>query len=93
MDEAALAEALKAKRIAGAGLDVYENEPKVHPDLLNLDNVVLLPHLGSASTATRQKMSTMTAENIIAALEGRMPPNCVNPQVLSAGAQSKKTFN
>ncbi|HOX36608.1 MAG TPA: D-glycerate dehydrogenase [Candidatus Brocadiia bacterium] len=82
IDEAALAEALMNKRIAGAGLDVYENEPKVNPVLMKLDNVVLLPHLGSASTGTRQKMSAMTAENIIAALEGRTPPNCVNLHVL-----------
>jgi len=82
VDEAALVEALKEKRIAGAGLDVYEEEPKVHPGLIELDNVVLLPHLGSASIGTRSRMSQMVAENILAAFAGQVPPNCVNPEVL-----------
>lgn len=75
VDEAALAEALKSHEIAAAGLDVYENEPRVNPGLANLPNVVLLPHLGSATTATRQQMSQMVAENVIAVLRGQDPPN------------------
>lgn len=79
VDEAALAEALKEKTIAGAGLDVFECEPTVHPPLLNLENVVLAPHIASASIDTRRKMSLMAAENILAALKGVRPPNLLNP--------------
>ncbi len=78
VDEAALVTALQKKQIAAAGLDVYEHEPRLTPGLTELSNVVLLPHLGSATTATRQKMSQMTAENVIAVLSGREPPNPVN---------------
>jgi lactate dehydrogenase-like 2-hydroxyacid dehydrogenase len=78
VEEAALAEALRARRIAGAGLDVFEREPEVCPLLLELDNVVLAPHIASASVATRQRMSIMAAENVIAALADRRPPNLVN---------------
>jgi len=78
IDEAALVEALRDHRIAGAGLDVYEDEPRLAPGLSELPNVVVLPHLGSAATATRQKMSQMTSENVIAVLGGREPPNPVN---------------
>jgi lactate dehydrogenase-like 2-hydroxyacid dehydrogenase len=78
VDEAALAEALSRNLIAGAGLDVFEREPEVHPLLLNLDNVVLEPHIGSASIDTRRKMSMLAAENCAAALEGRRPPNLLN---------------
>lgn len=77
IDEAALIEALRARRIAAAGLDVYEHEPRLTPGLTDLPNVVLLPHLGSAATATRQKMSQMVAENVIAVLRGQEPPNPV----------------
>jgi len=77
IDEAALAVALREGKIAGAGLDVYENEPEVHPELLNCPNAVLAPHTGSATTETRTKMATMAAENLIAMLEGRTPPDLV----------------
>ncbi len=80
VDDAALVEALKAKRIAAAGLDVFEGEPKMHPGFLELRNVVMTPHVGSASRATRLTMCRTAAENIIAVLEGREPPNPVNPQ-------------
>ncbi|HOL72825.1 MAG TPA: D-glycerate dehydrogenase [Bryobacteraceae bacterium] len=83
IDEPALAEALSKGVIAGAGLDVFEEEPKVHPVLLELKNVALAPHIGSASIDTRRKMCMLAAENAVAALEGRRPPNLVNPEVLS----------
>lgn len=82
VDEKALVKALKEGWIKGAALDVFENEPEVEPDLLKLDNVVLAPHIASASYATRSKMSIMVAENIIKALGGEIPPNLVNPEVL-----------
>lgn len=80
IDEQALYEALKDRKIAGAGFDVYENEPRLTPGLEKLDNVVLLPHIGSATYETRDKMSEMVALNIIEALEGRIPPNLVPEQ-------------
>jgi len=83
IDEAALVNALKNKQIAGAGLDVYEEEPKLKPGLAELDNVVLAPHLGSATIETRTKMAVMAAENIIAVLNGQKPKNCVNPEVFT----------
>ncbi len=82
IDEAALVRALKAKRLAGAGLDVFEHEPKVHADLKRMRNVVLAPHLGSATPETREVMANIVVDNIEALLAGRAPPNCVNPQVL-----------
>jgi glyoxylate reductase len=82
VDEAALVEALRNRQIAGAGLDVYENEPIPAPGLVELDNVVCIPHLGSATEATRAKMATMAAENLVAALRGERPPNLVNAEVL-----------
>lgn len=81
VDEAALAEALERHAITAAGLDVFEAEPKVHPKLLELENVVLAPHIASASVDTRRKMSMMAAENAVAALEGKRPPNLLNPSV------------
>jgi glyoxylate reductase len=84
VDEKALVRALKEKRIAGAGLDVYENEPKVDPDLLTMQNVVLTPHLGSAVKELRESMAHVVADNILAVLDGRQPPNCWNPEVYGA---------
>ena len=78
VNEAALAEALRDGVIAGAGLDVFEDEPEVHPRLLELDNVVITPHIASGSVETRSKMAIMAAENILAALDGKTPPNAVN---------------
>jgi glyoxylate reductase len=80
VDEAALGEALATGVIAGAGLDVYEREPEVHASLLTLRNVVLLPHLGSASVGAREGMSRLAAANLIAALSGERPPNLLNPE-------------
>lgn len=77
VDEAALVEALRTGEIAAAGLDVYENEPQLAPGLAELPNVVLLPHLGSATTSTRSRMAAMAAENVVAVLAGREPPNAV----------------
>jgi glyoxylate reductase len=81
VDEEALVAALKAKTIAGAGLDVFEHEPHLHPELTKLDNVVLLPHVGSATDETRLAMAMLAAENLLAVLEGRRPPNAVNEEV------------
>ena len=86
VDDAALARALRERRIAAAGLDVFEGEPKVHPDLLDVPNVVLTPHIASASVATRRAMASLAVDNLIAAL-GRgpsagKPPTPVNPEVL-----------
>ena len=78
VDEAALAEALEQGRLAGAGLDVYQHEPHVHPRLRALPNTVLLPHIGSATTETRVKMGLIVADNITAVLEGREAPHRVN---------------
>ena len=78
VDEAALIELLTEKRIFAAGFDVYEHEPYIPEALLALDNVVLLPHIGSASIATRTQMGIMAAENAIAVLEGRIPPSQIN---------------
>jgi glyoxylate reductase len=82
IDEKALVRALKAKKIAGAGLDVFEFEPKVSTELKKMKNVVLNPHLGSATVDVREVMANIVVDNIEALLAGRMPPNCVNPQVL-----------
>ncbi|MFM8551480.1 MAG: 2-hydroxyacid dehydrogenase, partial [Nitrospiraceae bacterium] len=77
VDEAALVAALSAGRLAGAGLDVYEEEPKVHPGLLALPQVTTLPHLGSATLGTRVRMGMLCVDNVLAALEGRQAPNRV----------------
>jgi glyoxylate reductase len=83
VDEAALAEALSSGQIFAAGLDVYEAEPEVHPSLLDLPNVVLAPHLGSATVETRLAMGLLAAENLVAALERREPRAVVNPEAAS----------
>jgi glyoxylate reductase len=82
VDEAALAEALREGRLFGAGLDVYEHEPAVHPGLLDLENVVLAPHIASGSVRTRSEMSALAVRNLLAALRGERPPNLLNPEVL-----------
>jgi glyoxylate reductase len=81
VDEQALVEALKEKRIAGAGLDVYEREPEINPGLVELENVVLLPHVGSATWETRTKMARLAITNLLAGLRGERPPNCLNKEV------------
>jgi glyoxylate reductase len=83
LDEQALVQALQTGRIAGAGLDVYEHEPQVHPALLDMNNVVLMPHAGSATAETRLRMAMLAADNLLAALKGQRPPNLVNPEVMS----------
>jgi glyoxylate reductase len=84
VDEAALVRALKGKKIAGAGLDVFEHEPKVHPELKRMKNVVIVPHLGSATIEVREEMANIVVDNILARLEGKRPPNIVNPEVLGS---------
>ena len=87
VDDAALVEALRAKRIAGAGLDVFEGEPKLDPGYLALPNAVLTPHVGSATRATRLAMCERAVANLTAALEGRAPPHLVNRQLAQGAAQ------
>lgn len=81
VDEKALVQALTERRIAGAGLDVYENEPRVEPALLTMSNTVLTPHLGSAVRELREQMANVVVDNILAVLDGRQPPNCWNPDI------------
>jgi lactate dehydrogenase-like 2-hydroxyacid dehydrogenase len=83
VDEKALVRVLKARRIAGAGLDVYEDEPKLAPGLADCPNAVLAPHIGSATVETRTRMAVLAAENLVAVLEGRRPAHCVNPEALT----------
>ncbi|MDP2895844.1 MAG: D-glycerate dehydrogenase [bacterium] len=85
VDEEALVGALQKRQIAGAGMDVYEQEPRLAPGLAELDNVVLLPHIGSATIATRTKMALIAADNLLAMLRGEPAPNCVNPEVYKRG--------
>jgi glyoxylate reductase len=82
IDETALVSILRDGKIGGAGLDVYEHEPSLTPGLTELDNVVLLPHVGSGTHEARFRMGSLAVENLIAGMEGRMPPNLVNPEVL-----------
>jgi lactate dehydrogenase-like 2-hydroxyacid dehydrogenase len=83
VDEKALVEALKTRKIFSAGLDVFEDEPALAPGLAELDNAVLVPHIASASIDTRSKMATIAAGNIVAFINGEKPPNILNPEVLS----------
>ena len=80
VDEVALAAALRERRIFAAGLDVFEREPLVHPDLLALDSVVLTPHIASASVRTRSEMSMLAVRNLLAGLRGERPPSLLNPE-------------
>jgi len=81
VDEVALVEALRTGQIAAAGLDVFEDEPRLAPGLTELDNVVVLPHIGSATTATRAAMVDLACANIVAVLDGKPPPTPLNPEV------------
>lgn len=84
VDEPALAEALEQRKIAGAGIDVFEREPHVFPGLLPLNNVVLTPHVGSGSVETRTNMGLRAAKNVVAYFEGQMPPDALNPELFGA---------
>lgn len=83
VDESALVATLQEKRIAAAGLDVFENEPQLDPGLYDLPNCVLLPHLGSGTIGTRTKMGMLCVDNLMAVCAGKHPPHCVNPSALS----------
>jgi len=85
VDDAALIEALRARTIRAAGLDVFENEPRLDPGFLTLDNVVLAPHVGSSTEATRRAMAMSAAKNLVAALTGEIPPNLLNPEARRSG--------
>jgi glyoxylate reductase len=80
VDEAALCEALEGGRLFGAGLDVYEGEPRISPRILECPRLVLAPHIGSATTETRTQMAQLCADAVIAVLSGRTPPNVVTPR-------------
>jgi glyoxylate reductase len=91
VDEEALVRALAEGRIAGAGLDVFEHEPRPHPKLLTMPNVVVTPHVGSAVTELRAIMAGVAVDNIVAVLEGRPPPNCWNPEIYSSALRAAST--
>jgi glyoxylate reductase len=80
VDEQALATALRERQIFAAGIDVFEREPEVHPDLLRCENAVVVPHLASATVQTRLAMANLAADNLFAALDGQRPPTLLNPQ-------------
>ena len=82
VDDEALISALRQRRLSGAGIDVFEGEPKLNPGFLELDNVALTPHIGSGSRPTRMAMAMTAADNLIAALSGQRPPNLLNPEAL-----------
>ena len=88
VDDAALAVALRERRIAAAGLDVFEGEPKVHPDLLTVPNVVLTPHIASATIATRKAMAMLAADNVIGYLTQGQPKTPLNAEIIGAGARA-----
>jgi glyoxylate reductase len=82
VDDAALVAALRAGKLAAAGLDVFENEPALHPGLLELENVVMTPHIASSTRATRAAMARLAISNLRQALAGQQPPSLLNPDVL-----------
>jgi len=84
VDDAALAQALREKKIFAAGLDVFEGEPSVHPELLKLSNVVLAPHIASATEKTRRAMVDLAVENLRAALDGKRPPSLINTEAFKS---------
>jgi glyoxylate reductase len=90
VDERALVSALKQKKIAAAGLDVYENEPKLAPGLTKLENAVLLPHIGSATNDTRGQMAVVAVQNALAMLRGKRPKNIVNPKILDSSEYQRR---
>jgi glyoxylate reductase len=90
VDETALVSALKEGKIAGAGLDVYEKEPRLSQGLAELENVVLLPHIGSATQDTRNQMAILAAKNAIAMVRGKRPPSIVNPEVFESPEYLRK---
>jgi glyoxylate reductase len=89
VDEKALVKALRERMIEGAGIDVYENEPALAPGLAELDNVTLLPHVGSGTLETRVRMASLAVENLLAGLRGKVPPNILNPEVLTRKGRGK----
>jgi len=89
VDDSALVAALKTGKIAAAGLDVFENEPRLDPEFLTLKNVVLAPHIASSTTTTRRNMAMLAARNLVAALSGERPPNLLNPEALESGARRR----
>jgi len=90
VDEAALVRALRERRIAGAALDVFEHEPEFTEGLVDLDNVVLAPHVGSATVETRTRMIMLAAENVFAAMRGEVPPDIVNREAIATQAAARR---